>query len=144
MTRSTFALMIAAVSLAGCGDSTTGATGTTEGWPQTPPRGGVTLPQVNLGIQMYIPYCPCPTVGGSASVLRTDTAGQEAVTLDLQRTGTVFIAFRHFRNAAYRITYAPPAGYVMAPGAANPQDVTVTDALQWVVFDVRRAPETAP
>jgi hypothetical protein len=70
------------------------------------------------------------------SVLRTDSAGQEAVTLDLVRTGQAFLAYRHFPSGTYRLTYEPPPGFRVAAEGTNPVVTVLGDALQAIVFDV--------
>jgi hypothetical protein len=104
---------------------------------QPPLPGGGFVPQANIGVQMTIAMCPCPTSGGNVSLVRTDITTRDSLVLALTRTGMGFIVTRHLADGWYDVTYVPPEGYVTE---IPTQTVIVTDAFQWVVFDITQLP----
>lgn len=61
--------------------------------------------------------------GGSASILRTDIAGQSPVTANVPATGQVDTGVL---AGTYQVTYTAPAGYSIVGGVTNPVSLSVT------------------
>jgi hypothetical protein len=79
--------------------------------------------------------------GGSAQVLRTDIAGQTAVTVNVPTSGTIDSSVL---PGQYSVTYTAPAGYRVVPGTTNPRSVAVSATVTGIAtFAAEPAPPQA-
>jgi hypothetical protein len=62
--------------------------------------------------------------GGSASILRTDIAGQSPVVIAIPGTGSADLGVT---VGSYAVTYTPPSDHTLNPGVTNPQNGAVSD-----------------
>lgn len=65
------------------------------------------------------------SAGGSASILRTDIAGQSPVILNIPSNGTGVLGVA---AGTYSVSYTPPGGYAVVSGVANPVTNVVATA----------------